>query len=64
MIGTWLLPTKDSSTISKYTYIFDIRWIDKSNFAWTYIFAPNNIYSTARFWGVSITVDCDPNQSS
>ena len=63
IIGYWLLPTGDSSTISEYTYIFDILLIEGGNFAWKPIFAPNSIYSTARFREYSNVVDCNPNPS-
>ena len=32
MIGTWLVPFGDSSTLFEYTYISEIQFIDGRNF--------------------------------
>ena len=64
IIGTWLLPTGDSLTISEYTNIFDILLIERGNFACIYLFESSIINSKVRFPGVFCTINCDPKPSS
>ena len=64
IIGNWLLPTGDNSTISEYTYIFDYRLIEGGNFACIYLFESNIINSKVCFPWVFCTIDCYPKPSS